>query len=111
MMEKSRSDPAFQGEEVETGSFFKVWLSEVLSGVAILKNSRCSRGFLPLQRNRYRTSIPVPVISGLLAIWVVPRNLAFRPLEDEVLFYLPLGEQSRTLLRWAYVVNLGGTAE
>ena len=37
MMEKSRSDPAFQGEEVETGSFFKVWLSEVLSGVAVLK--------------------------------------------------------------------------
>jgi hypothetical protein len=36
-MEKSKLVPAFQGEEVETGSFFRVWLVEVLSGVAILK--------------------------------------------------------------------------
>jgi hypothetical protein len=37
MMEKSRSYPTFQGEEVVTGSFFKEWMIEVLSGVAALK--------------------------------------------------------------------------
>ena len=107
-MEKSSLDPAFQGEEVATGSFFKVWPSEVLSGVAVLKNSRYSRGFPPLKGNRYRTNVPVLVIAAFLAIWVVPRNLAFRPLEDGVLFYLPSfyypmeNYSSRTLLRWAY---------
>lgn len=88
-MEESRSPPAFQGEEVATESFFKVWLIEVPSGVAAVKvQSRCSRE--PAVTGEEVSDIRlVPVKSDY--IWVVQRNFSISSLRGWNAFYFYRG--------------------
>lgn len=56
-MEKSRLSQTFQGEEVVTASFLKGRITEVLSGVAVLKFSVGAAGNPAVKREGYRNVI------------------------------------------------------
>lgn len=111
-MGKSRSFPAFQGEEAATGSFFKVWMIEVLSEVAVLNYLVGAAGrFPPLKGNRYRNSYPVPVKAAFWQLgWY--REISISSLRGLKCFlFTGVIMMIPYLIEWAFYANLGGTAE